>query len=360
MTTKAVFRVDAGGEMGVGHFMRCRNLAVGLKARGWEVTFVCAALPEVLHELASKAGLVTCMIGSERASETPSGNIAHAHWLPWSQDTDARLTTDVLADSDTQWLVVDHYALDAEWEEHVKQHVKHVLVIDDLADRRHDCDVLLDQNYYQGMPERYRPYVTPETLLLLGPSYALLHDSFPRTRQKQHDRTGKSDNLLVFFGGTDTSNCTGWVLNALQVCPDVMCKIQVVTGAQHPALNEIRQLCDMKGYELFVQSSDIANLMASADIAIGAGGVTTWERCCMGLPTILISIAANQEPIAEGIASLGAVEYLGRHGDIDPSQLCQTLTDLLQTPQSLVAMAHRAQELVDGMGVNRTCDILCR
>jgi UDP-2,4-diacetamido-2,4,6-trideoxy-beta-L-altropyranose hydrolase len=162
------FRVDANSQIGTGHFMRCLTLAVALKQCGAQIRFVSRDLPTYLRDMFVARDLDLVSLSSAE-KEKPTRDLAHSHWLGASQAQDAKATIQALSDNSWDWLIVDHYALDVRWESTLRKSTKQIMVIDDLADRQHNCDVLLDQNLYRDMQTRYSDKVPAHCRLLLGP-----------------------------------------------------------------------------------------------------------------------------------------------------------------------------------------------
>jgi UDP-2,4-diacetamido-2,4,6-trideoxy-beta-L-altropyranose hydrolase len=355
---KIAFRCDASIQMGSGHVMRCLTLANELREQGADTMFICREHPGHLF------GLIELfqhrLLRLPFSASTPKGKLAHAHWLGATQQEDARQTSETLKTiGHLDWLIIDHYALDVEWETAMRPHARHIMVIDDLADRKHDCDVLLDQNYYSDMETRYEKLVQPHCKKMLGPKYALLRPEFKEARGNLKVRDGSVKRIFVFFGGSDPTNETGKALRAIQQYgrPDIA--IDVVVGSTNPHQEEIASLCaQLTNAELHRQVNNMAELMARADIAIGAGGSTTWERCALALPTLTISVAENQVAIAEGVDQAHAQLYLGAAGKVTSEIIEAQLERLLLHPQELVAMSKAGQRLVDANGTHRIIEAI--
>jgi UDP-2,4-diacetamido-2,4,6-trideoxy-beta-L-altropyranose hydrolase len=348
---KVAFRVDASREIGTGHLMRCTTLADALRKRGHHVRVLSRQLPEHLRAMLAAGGHEVRLLESAPAQETID-ELPHARWLGTSQRRDATDTLQLLADERWDLLVVDHYALDARWEGMLRSIAERILVIDDIADRMHDCDVLLDQNLYADMETRYRDKVPPHCQLLLGPRYALLRDEFRRLRQGLAPRTGQVARILVFFGGVDAGNCTAHAIEALggPGIPDLL--VDVVVGAQHPFRDQIQSACARLRFTCHVQVEEMAALMAAADLAIGAGGTASWERCCLGVPTLTLAVAENQRRLVEDAALQGLLYAPGIGGGIRES-IALHLRALLENPRLLRMISRRAMAAVDGRGVYR-------
>jgi UDP-2,4-diacetamido-2,4,6-trideoxy-beta-L-altropyranose hydrolase len=355
---KIVFRTDSSIQIGSGHLMRCLTLANALYEKGAEITFVCREhtghlfdLIESTNHQLTRLSLPTSWTG---------GKLAHAEWLGASQEEDAQQTAEALKIiGRVDWLIVDHYALDIEWETAMRLFTKRIMVIDDLADRKHDCDLLLDQNLHLDMGTRYKKLVPLSCKILLGPKYALLRPEFKVARSGLKMRDGSVKRIFIFFGGSDPTNETGKTLRAIQQLDRTDIAIDVVVGATNPFHEDIASICaELSEAKLHCQINNMANLMARADIAIGAGGSTTWERCALSLPTLTISVAENQVSIAEGVDQTNAQIYLGAASEVTSEIIAAQLERLLQQRQELIAMSEAGQRLVDANGSHRIIEAL--
>lgn len=341
--------------------MRCLTLASALRRRGAVVRFLCRELPEGLaSRIAADYNFELGRLPPPSAEGFLDAGpaLAHAQWLPVSQQRDA---TDVLESMNGQaspdWMVVDHYALDRRWEARLRPYVRRILAIDDLADRSHDCDILLDQNLFLSSGNRYAGRVPPACGVLLGPRYALLRPEFAAARAALAARSGELRRILVFFGSFDPSNQTLKALRAISAAGIGEIGVDVVIGENSLYRSQIEDHCRRTpSHSLHIQAEGMAALMARADLAVGAAGATTWERCCLGLPALVITIAENQIEIARGCDRAGAVKYLG-HGDaVLEHDLAIALRNLAGSPSRLAQMSRRAMDLVDGLGADRVCD----
>ena len=343
---RIAIRVDASSQIGTGHFMRCLTLADALQQRGAQIRFVSRHIPEHLRE--GHEFMLLNSSSSEAIPDSPS----HAHWLGTSQHADAQDTVQALSDQTWDWLVVDHYALDSRWESALRQTAKNVMVIDDIADRVHDCDVLLDQNFYADMNTRYAGKVPPHCQLLLGPRYALLRDEFRQLREQVKPRNGPVRRILIFFGGVDTDNYTGRAIEALFNIgiPDL--HVDVVIGAEHPFREQLEFTCAEQGFFYHVQTNRMAELMAPADLAIGAGGSATWERCCLGVTTLTICAADNQRKQIADAASKGLL-YAPELKDELILVIKRHVRALIENDCLRYAISHNGMQAVDGRGVLR-------
>lgn len=356
-TMNVAFRVDASFDIGIGHVMRCLTLADALREHGANCHFICRDHPGHLLDHIRQRGFsvhaLSCCKPVERPKdESGASQPAHAHWLGCDWTTDANQTGELLSKPQPDWLVVDHYALDTQWEQALKGHYKKLLVIDDLADRPHACDVLLDQNLGREAKD-YAVLVPNHCTVLVGPHYALLRPEFAALREYSLRRreVPALKRILITMGGVDQPNATGKVLEALRDCAlPADCRFTVVMGAQAPWLEQVRTLAAALPWpiEVRVNINDIAQVMADSDLAIGAAGSTSWERCCLGLPTLLVVLAENQWAGARALQTQGAALLLGGPSLIH-QQLTATLSPLLSgKPLAEISLAARA--VTDGQG----------
>jgi UDP-2,4-diacetamido-2,4,6-trideoxy-beta-L-altropyranose hydrolase len=355
---QVVIRVDASIEMGMGHLARCLSLANELARRGSKIVFVMREHAARLGGLVEANGhSLLLLLDHERQedqADTTTGT-AHSHWLPVAWRRDAEQTSEAIGKvGHVDWLIVDHYALDARWEALQRQHGLHILAIDDLADRPHDCDILLDQNLVLNMETRYCSHVPATCKQLLGPRYALLRPDFSEARKSMPDRSGDVRRILVCFGGSDPSNQTANALAAIKSMNVTSLAIDVVVGPSNPHADLISMLCsELPCAQLHRGADNMAELMSRADLAIGAGGVMSWERCCLGLPTIAIDIADNQIGALTALAKGGAVVYLGSASSVTPEQIASGIQSALNNSGRTRAMGEAARLLVDGEGCGR-------
>ncbi|MCH2547443.1 MAG: UDP-2,4-diacetamido-2,4,6-trideoxy-beta-L-altropyranose hydrolase [Alphaproteobacteria bacterium] len=341
------FRVDASSIIGTGHVMRCLTLANALKKHQRKTLFLSRHMPDYLIDSIQQAGHVFVPL-TDAVQATDS--LAHAKWLGTSQQADAQECLRYVSAVTLEWLIIDHYGLSSDWEVYMRAAAPQILAIDDLADRMHDCDILLDQNAYPHAQTRYAEKLPAKCRPLLGAEYALLREEFVCARDSLMRRVGSVQRILVSFGGADSQNWTAKVLNAL-IELNVKAEIDVVIGAQHPAFEDITQQCATYGFHCHVQSDRMAQLMAAADMAIGAGGVSVWERASMGLPSLTIAVAENQ---------IASVEHAAQMGMIYTPKQDQTLQDAIQefieNPALRAQCSETSLRMVDAQGTKRVVD----
>lgn len=345
----AALRCDASLEIGSGHLMRCLTLAEGIRERGGEASFLCRELPGNLIGLLEQKGFPVIRLREPAREYRPEpGDVAHARWLAVSWEEDAAESALPLARLRPDWLVVDHYAIDRRWEQRQRPHAARVLVIDDLADRPHDCDLLLDQNLYREMATRYGGLLPPRCRALLGPRYALLRPEFAAARALLPPRDGEVKRVHLFFGGVDLANETEKALRALLALPRRRFEIDVVVGGNNPNRELIRELCSAaQGVQYYCQVDNMAQLLSRADFAVGACGAATLERCCLGVPSLALAVALNQEPLCGYLAELGVLLKA------DAGDPYGRLASIMADRERLRELSQRSLAVADGRGVER-------
>lgn len=352
---RVAIRTDAALWIGAGHVMRCLTLAEALRAVGCAVRFISRAHDGHLIDLIERRGFVV-----EQLPGAAVGDIVdqggYAAWLGDTWEHDAELTSAVLAAGPCwDWLVVDHYALGAHWEATLRAQVGRLMVIDDLANREHHCDLLLDQTPGRT-PSAYRELLPTTAQVLAGPCYALLRAQFLRRRAAalaRHDGSHSVQRMLVALGGVDRDNLSGQVLQALdRVAADFA--VDVVVGSACPHQHALRGQALHMPREVHVHQGvdDMAALSAAADVAIGAAGVSALERCALGLPSLVWILADNQRPGALGMAQAGAVR-LAAADPCFPRAMAVEIENFVADATRLQAMSRAAAAHCDALGAVR-------
>jgi UDP-2,4-diacetamido-2,4,6-trideoxy-beta-L-altropyranose hydrolase len=338
-----VFRTDASFNIGTGHVMRCLTLADELRQKGTDINFICREEPGNMISYIKNRGY-------------------KVHQLPGEIDieTDRRLTKEILSKYETKsdWLIIDHYDIDISYESPLRDHVKMIMVIDDLANRKHDCDLLLDQSHSK-YDNRYNDLVPEDCIQLLGPKCALLRPQFQMARVNLRKMDGGVNRILVFMGGADSNKITSKALRAIHMLDRSEIATDVVIGNLNPYYNEIKTLTSKIPNTICHHNvENMTKLMSSADLCIGAGGTTTWERCCVGLPTITIVLAENQKDISESLDKEGALINLGWYQNVTENNIKEVIEGLINNPQKMASMSDKSRSLVDGEGVIRVVDTI--
>lgn len=348
-------RVDSGKHIGLGHLVRCLRLGQELARRGAKVTFVTRTHTNHAVGLLEHHGFDVLPMKPRHEH-----NRDVSSWLGAPPDLDAAETIRALdATGGADWVVVDHYAIDAAWHRHVGTHARNLLVIDDLKNRQLDADIVLNQNL--GATERdYAGLVPPATRLLVGPHNALLASEY-RTARAQRAKTPapmERANLLISLGGSDPANTTGRVLEELEHALDRFTRVDVVISHHHPNREAFHaRWAPYRNVFVYVQPPSLVDLLLTTDIAIGAGGSSTWERLCIGVPAVTLVLADNQRDAARALAEqdLAVVSHTpwASEGGV------RTLTlGLLEDAPRRLRMADAGRQLVDADGTRRVADTM--
>lgn len=331
----AVFRADGTPHIGLGHLVRCAALAEALDATGWDCAFaISAGSAAGAARLLSAHWPIVILADSEPRSEAAS----LAGWRP----------------DGCRLLVVDHYHRDARFENACRSWAEQILVIDDLADRPHDCDVLIDQSPDRDASD-YSGLVPAHCRIATGLGYALLRSQFRRLRPAALARRAVADEprrLLISMGGTDAADITSRVIDAAAGIP---VDIDVVMGAAAPHLATVTQHAETADSHICVHAgvAGIGELMVAADLAAGAAGMSAWERCCLGLPSIVLVAADNQRPGARFLAAQDAAVIIDDRAGPSPAAIADALRRLMKDAALRRGLAQRAASLCDGRGVLR-------
>lgn len=328
-------RADASNQIGTGHLVRCATLAQNLKELGYRITFLCLALSQELSNWMKERDLAVLEVHDDRPP-FPLG----------------------IEPGKDDWLIVDHYGWESSLESAHRSVFKRILVIDDLANRKHDCDLLLDQNYFSDAQSRYQNLVSNKCRLMLGPGYALLRPEYARLRQVSKPKNGTIKRILVSLGGSDPNNDTALIMQGLAQLKLPNLKVEIIMGMASKNWNEIKHECDNRGFECHRNVNDMAWRMMHADLFIGAGGATTWERLCLGLPSLVFAIAENQKEYSSALAQSGYQRYLGGREEIDADKISQAVEDLIASPDVCRLLSEKSRELVDGLGTARVADFM--
>lgn len=354
------FRTDASLQIGTGHVMRCLALADGLRERGGRSIFICRLHAGHLLDLIIQRGHTALALAPAENLLTSPDHLQHADWLGTSWDFDSSQTRKALGNLVVDWLIVDHYALDRRWEVAMRPFTQRILAIDDLADRPHDCDLLLDQNLGRH-EEDYRSLLINNKKILIGPQYALLRTEFAKWRKHSLQRrvNPQLNKLLITMGGVDQTNATSQVLAALKLCElPANLRITVVMGQTAPWLTQVRSQASTmhRPTEVVAGACNMAQLMAESDFCIGAAGVSAWERCALGLPSFVMVLAANQRSGALALQANGAATIVN-----DTQHLMTQISELfsnIKASEVLRKMSQTAAQLTSGNGVSQIVELL--
>ncbi len=332
---RVLFRSDAGPEIGTGHVMRCMALADAMASWGHEPVFAITAEALEVAPLLSSRPWKKILLENKAAEEVQIRPIASG------------------MSGENFCAVVDHYGLGKPFEIALRTYADFIAVLEDRTDRTHHCDLLINSN--AGVdPETYRALVPASCRLLLGPKHAPMRGEFADMRPDSLTRrSGDSPpkRILVSFGGSDPANGTGFALAALQPLSSRF-RIDVAIGTAAPALGDLQKRYGEIA-EFHAGTGRMAELMRDADLAIGAGGSTAWERAALGLPAILVTIADNQREIARALHEAGAALDLGPIHSLNPGKLTDAIEKMAADKTCIKKMSVAAGSLTDGRGALR-------
>lgn len=361
-----IFRTDASIEIGTGHVMRCLTLAEAMREDGINCQFICREHEgNLLNEIQLRGFKIHTLPVTQqytKFADQIEKSSSYSSWLGVDWEEDAHQTEAILSKDPVDWLIVDHYALDVDWEQNLRIRCNKIMVIDDLANRTHDCDLLLDQNFGRK-PSDYNNLLPKGCTVITGPQYALLRPEFAKMRTDSLARRSipQLRHLLISLGGIDKDNVTEKVLDALMFSRlPKDCKITVVMGASAPWLKNIYAKSEQLPWliEVVVNVNNMAMLMASSDLAIGAAGTTSWERCCLGLPAIIIVLASNQKFIAQQLEVCGAVKIANTETLIE--DISKELDGMISFTECFSKMSAAAANLTKGNGAATVLDYLVK
>lgn len=337
-----IIRADASIEIGSGHIMRCLTLADLLRKEGAAIYFVCREIEGHLCNLIEEKGYQCLRILNIKQT------------FDQKQDAMETLNLIELNGLKVDLMIADHYQIADQWEQVVRKAASKIMVIDDLANRRHDCDLLLDQNYFNNFETRYDDLIPVNSRKLLGLTYLLLRPEFYEKHPARDLDNYAIKDILIFYGGSDPTNETLKVLAALDLVDITGFAIHVVVGSSNSNKKLIESKCRERNYRFYVQIDYLAQLMRKADLALGAGGVTMWERCYLGLPSIVTIVAENQRESTEAAAEAGAVWNLGWHECVEITNLVDIINRAIEEPNGLMEMTKKAKQLMQSDKIYKT------
>lgn len=354
--SRIAIRVDASAVIGTGHLKRCLSLGQALAETGAQTRFICRPLDAVAGQVLATQDVAVHWLPTPSDQFTPPVCAAeHVQWACVSADDDALQTAEALGDWQPDWVVVDHYAFDARWHDAVRKALGgRLLVIDDLADRPIAADALLDHNWDADHQAKYADQLQRAPVWLCGPRFALLSPVYQRAPRYYPRESVHS--IGIFMGGTDPDGITTRVLSA---CRSVgfTGPVEVVSTSASPYLPGLRRACMTdSGTTLTLDEPELTAFFGRHDLQIGAGGGATWERCCIGAPTIAMVLAANQlivVPALDRLSALRAARLDNTYGAADLPTLTEALHQLLSDAAARNALGQQATTLVDGRGAQR-------
>ena len=345
-----VFRVDSSIQMGIGHVMRCLTLAQVLKENGENIEFICRKHKGSLIDKIRSNGFIVHELGLLEETEVDT-SLAHSHWLGATQQQDANDCIDILKAKTLDWLIVDHYALDEQWQKRLKPYCEKLMVIDDLANRNLDCDILLDQNYCDNFENRYDKLVPKNCKKFLGPRFLILRDEFLKLHKTSKKNKKTIRKIMLFFGGSDDSHETIKVVKILPFIKNLDLSFDIVLGKNNSDIKKIIDLCrHINKVSIHIQIDNMAEIMSKTDLAIIAGGSTVWEACCLGTPIYTVVTAENQNIIISYLDKIGVINNIGLSENITSEDMLKSIEYACSHAYSFFKMGYSASKIIHSCG----------
>lgn len=336
MNVKMLIRADATRDIGTGHVMRCLALACSWKKQGGEIAWV-----------------THC--DTKKILERIKQNSSKVYEL--SRYSSSEETIDIIGEESPDCIVLDGYQFDTEYQKGISECGIKLLVIDDYAHLdKYYADIILNQNFGA---DKFKYNALPQTKFLFGTDYVMLRSEFFNYRGYKKEIKNKAENILVTMGGADAENHTSKMLDALNLVDVSLC-IKVPIGANNPHLNSVKAIADKSKHniDIIYDSQDMPALMQWADVAISAGGTTTWELLFMGVPSVLCITTDNQEDIVNSLNREGMVMSLGWIVQNNYLDIVSILQKLIANKSLREELNNRCQAIVDGMGTERVVEAL--
>lgn len=353
---KVVFRTDASSVIGNGHLVRCLTLAKSLKKLNTECEFICRENKNDLFKEINKENFKLTLLPNLN-NKTNKKKIIKTNWLGLNWKDDANQTINALKGYKIDWLIIDHYGIGREWEKKLRTYTQNIIVIDDLANRNHDCDILIDQNLIANFKNRYKNLLPNHCNTFLGPSFAILQNKYKDLHLVAQPRKNITKNILIYFGGTDQIRLIEMTLSSFYRLNRDDINLDIVISSKNSEISKIQKLIkNNKNIRIKKNLKSLAPLMLKADLAIGACGTTTWERCCLGLPSIVITIAEHQKLIAKELQKRQLIKWLGHHDSIKASSIYKALLSLID--QSQEKWSKECMLVTDGSGSEKIASII--
>ncbi len=355
-----IVRVDSSQLIGMGHLMRCLTLAETLRNEKAIITFICRDLPGNLSNLVVEKGFSLIKLNYDNSVAQKLESLSeHKQWLGASIHTEITDMCDILQNHEkADLLVVDHYALDEQWESQMRCYTKKIMVIDDLADRKHDCDILLDQNFFINPLERYKSLIPESCKLLLGPNYALLREEFVGARRSLKSNKEKLNKFVISMGGSDPRGLTVKFIDILfeyKIETKKEFKLRVIVGPANQNIKQIDLYSNREHIEIIHSPSNMAEHFLWADLCLGTSGSTNWERCALGLPAIVVIDGDNEREIAENSQDAGFL-FAHENDDCLQDSIIECLKGL--SNKKLKIMSKLAMNVTDAHGAEKVAKLI--
>ena len=343
---RVALRADASTRIGTGHVRRSVALADALRQVGVASRFITRIGDVDTLAMIARAGhdAVALPDGTARGGEPGDG---HGHWSPVREEEDAQATVALARDADA--IVVDHYAFAAPWQNAVARALDvPVAAIDDLAERPMSAALVIDHNVCADPRAKHAASLAAGARLLAGPRYALIDAAYARAERYRF--SSEVHSIGLFLGGVDSAALTLSIARALRA-RGFTGPIGVATTSANPQVGAIRAAADWLGCAPVVDASNLAAFFAAHDVQVGAAGGATWERCCIGVPSLLVAVAQNQRQVIEPLRGMGVAAIF--EGAPEAERIADAALALAADPAWRRAISAAAMSLVDGGGAER-------
>ena len=357
---KIAFRVDSSAEIGIGHLIRCRSLAIHLKEVGHHVVFVSRDHKGNSNNLIKIENFKLYELKRSNSKNFNFTNI-YQKWLGISQLLDAKQTIQTLENLNIDWIIVDHYGISKQWHKEVKKNIKKIIVIDDLASKQYACDAIINQNYNLDYKKLYKNRLHSNTQKFLGPRYSLIDPEYIKYQRKNNKKNREISNVFIYFGGEDNYKLTIKTIKALKDERLSYLKLHIVLPQKidKKLMNYYLNL-PLKNKNIFIyhQQRTLALIISKCDIAIGAGGSTLWERIYFLVPSFIISTAANQVMACKSLAKKNLINYLGDARHVDDNKISSTIFNTINNKIDLLRQVKKLEKLNIGSGIKEIINII--
>jgi len=342
MNKNLFIRADGPFEIGTGHITRCLAIAEELKNSFTKIIFLTKKSTGDLIDVIEKNGFEVKILDTQTKQLIED---------KYDFNNEIKIITTLLTPykSNLNFLLIDHYGIDINYESPLRKIFKKIFVIDDLANRKHDCDLLIDQNYYKDINKRYLGLVPKNSITLLGPKYVILRSEFHNSQKVKYQKNNLPKKIFVSYGGSDPTNESKKVLDAICSLKNRQFDVTVIAGIHNQNFEKLKkQFAKMKNIKIFLRVDNFSELLSNSELCFGAGGTTTWERLYLGIPSIVTIISPDQKESVEFLSSLGHIINLGLAKDVTVKTYANAIMNI--DSETLCNLSLKNQKLIDGNG----------
>lgn len=355
---QTVFRVDSSTRIGTGHFHRCHSLANEILSDGGQCLFLYVYLHDSELAALNSSGHRALELKYTPSVEWDSTKLTNRSSLVTDADQleDAKRSANLIDDFGADLVILDNYFLSQHWVDQIKSRCNsRFMILEDIGREWDQVDFVVNGNLGQAV--NLAPF--SEARALVGGRFALLSPVYRQMRDRGIRTASERKHISVFAGGSDSLNLTGLYLDGLRRTSFAERPIDIVVNDFHPTIGVLREIARKSPQiQIHVNTPSLSEIYSNSRLALGAGGVSAWERACLGVPSILTAVAPNQERVCESVADVGAGTYLGRLQDVGPDQVSSTLDSLVESVSKLDEMSLAGTLAVDGYGIKRICRLI--